>query len=421
MFEAPATIQRSYRIRVYPNAGQRAQLARWFGAARWTWNHALERRSKAYRRRGESVTGTDISRAITALKRTRRYGWLREVPGTVLVQKLRDQDRAFSNFFAGRAKYPRFRKRANAQSIRLQLDQRAVGRQRRWEGGAVEIPGLGALKYRGDRHPHQYPKMATVRRDAAGRYFVTVMVEEAPAPPPAAENTVGIDLGLKDLAVLSTGETIANPRHLARKQRRLKREQRKLSRRQKGSGRWHAQRRRVARLHARVCDTRDDHLHKVTRRLVDENQVLCVESLNVGGLARSPLAGSVQDAAWGELLRQLTYKAQWAGRTVVTVDRFAATTQTCSSCGTLTGPSGQAGLRVRRWCCDHCGTTHDRDHNAAINIRELGIAQLLPGGSGEVTRVESGGDSCGAAAAVPDDEARTGQGASVRADRGDAP
>lgn len=421
MSEAPATIQRNYRIRVYPTAGQRAHLARWFGAARWVWNHALERRSKAYRRRGESVTGTDVSRAITDLKKTRRYHWLGEIPASVVTQKLRDQDRAFANFFAGRARYPRFRKRANAQSVRLQLDQRSAARRARWEGGSVEIPGLGALKYRGGRHPQQYPKMATVRCDASGRYFVTVMIEEAPAPRPAAERSIGIDLGLKDLAVLSSGEAIANPRHLQRKQRRLRREQRKLSRRQKGSGRWHAQRQRVACLHARVRDTREDYLHKVTRRLVDENQVLCVEALNVGGLSRSPLAGSVQDAAWGELLRQLTYKAEWAGRTVVAVDRFAATTRTCSGCGALTGPAGPSGLKVRQWRCDACGAAHDRDHNAAINIRELGIAQLLPGGTGEVTRAESGGGSCGSAAAVPDDEARTGQGASVRTDRGDAP
>ncbi len=420
MSEVPATIQRSYRIRVYPTAAQRAQLARWFGAARWVWNHALERRSKAYRRRGETVTGTDVSRAITALKRTRRYRWLNEIPASVLVQKLRDQDRAFANFFARRAKYPRFRKRSNGQSVRLQLDQRQVARRARWEAGTVDIPGLGPLKYRGGRHPCQYPKMATVRRDAAGRYFVTVMVEETPTPRPAAERTLGIDLGLKDLAVLSTGEAIANPRHLQRKQRRLKREQRKLSRRQKGSRRWHAQRRRVARLHARVRDTRDDYLHKVTRHLVDENQVLCVESLDVGGLARSPLAGSVQDAAWGELLRQLTYKAEWAGRTVVAVNRYAPTTQACSGCGAVTGPTGPSGLRVRQWCCDACGAVHNRDHNAAINIRELGIAQFLPGGTGEVTRAESGGGSCGAAAAVPDDEARTGQGALARTNRGDA-
>lgn len=421
MNEGTATIPRSYRIRVYPTTAQRTQLARWFGAARWTWNHALERRSKAYRRRGETVSGTDVSRAITALKRTRRYGWLAEIPSSVVVQKLRDQDRAFANFFAGRARYPRFRRRANAQSVRLQLDQREVARRRRWEAGAVEIPGLGPLKYRGGRHPQQYPKMATVRRDAAGRYFVTVMVEETPAPPPEAEHTVGIDLGLKELAVLSSGDAIANPRHLKRRQRRLKREQRKLSRRQKGSGRWHTQRRRVARLYGRVSDTRDDHLHKVTRRLVDENQVLCVESLNVGGLARSPLAGSVQDAAWGELLRQLAYKAQWAGRTVVTVDRYAATTQACSRCGARTGPSGSKGLGVRHWRCSACGAVHDRDHNAAVNIRNLGVAQLLPAGSGEVTRVESGGCSCGLAAAVPDAEARTRQAEFARIKRaGDA-
>ncbi len=405
----------SYTVRLYPSAGQRRELARWFGVARWVWNHALERRSKAYRRRGERMTGTDVSRAITALKKTRRYRWLAEVPGTVLVQKLRDQDRAFTNFFAGRARYPRFRKRANAQSVRLQLDQRQIARRRRWEGGAIDVPGLGQLRFRAGRHPHAYPKMVTIRQAADGSYHATFMVEctIAPRPEPVRE-AVGVDLGLKDLAVLSTGETVTNPRHVRQAERRRWRAQRALSRKQQGSNRWHAQRRRLARAHARVRNARTDHLHKLTRRLIDENQVIAVEDLDVKALARTSLARSVHDAAWRELVRQLTYKADWAGRTVVTVDRFAPTTQTCSACAAQTGPSGAVELGVRQWRCDACGAVHDRDYNAAINIRELGMAQLLPAGSGDVRRVEAGDCSRGDVPAVPAGEARTRQAASAR-------
>lgn len=397
MTQAPTTIQRTYKLRVYPDGAQRAQraqrarLARWFGAERWVWNHGLERRSKAYRRRGESVSGTDVSRAVTGLKKTRRYGWLRAIPSSVLTQKLRDQDAAFGAFFAGRARYPRFKKRGGPEAVRLQIDQRQRKPRAAWECGEVFVPGLGALKSRHGAHPGQAPKMVTIRRDAAGRYFVTAMVEEAPWQRPAPRHaSVGIDLGLKDLAVLSTGERIPNPRHLRRRQRRLKRAQRALARKQRGSNRWRRQRARVARLHAQVTDTRADALHKLTRRLVDETQVLCVESLNVRGLARSKLAGSVHDAAWGELLRQLTYKAAWAGREVIAVAPYTPTTRTCSACGAVTGPSGMAGLRVRHWSCTDCGCGHDRDINAAVNIRALGMTQCLPGGAGDVMRVEDG-------------------------------
>lgn len=212
MTEQPKTIRRTYRMRVYPTAAQQEQLAPWFGAACWVWNHSLERRSKAYRCRGESVSGVDVSRALTKLKRTRRYGWLAEVPSALLQQKLRDQDCAFANFFAGRTEYPKFRKRGHSEAVRLTLDHRHRGRIRRWESGEVDVPELGVLAYRGRWHPGQAPKMVTVRRDSAGRHFVTASVEEAAQTAPATTRIVGIDLGLKGIAVLSTGEKVDNPR-----------------------------------------------------------------------------------------------------------------------------------------------------------------------------------------------------------------
>ncbi|MEF8834258.1 MAG: transposase [Halofilum sp. (in: g-proteobacteria)] len=410
----------TYTARLYPTAAQRAILVRWFGAARWIWNHALERRSKACRRRGERVSGSDVSRAITALKQTTRYGWLGEVPSTVLVQKLRDRDWAFRNFFEGRARYPRFRRRANGQAVRLQLDQRQVRRRQRWEAGAIAVPGLGELRFRAGRHPQAFPKMTTIRQAADGSYHASFTVEREITPRAApVRDAVGVGVGLKDRAVLSSGDAVTNPRHVRRAEPRRRRAQRALSRKQNGSNRWHAQRRRLARANARVCNRRNDHLHKLTRLIVDENQVIAVEDLGVRALARTSLASSVHDAAWGELLRQLRYKADWAGRTFVAVDRYAPTTQVCSGCGAQTGPSGRDGLNVRQWRCDACGAHHDRDENAAINIRELGMAQLLPAGSGEVRRVEAGGCSRGDAAAVPAGEARARQADSARTDRAD--
>ena len=387
MSNAPGTIQRTYRMRVYPTSAQQATLARWFGAARWAWNHSLERRTKAYRRRGESVSGVDVSRALSGLKGTNRYSWLAEIPATVITQKLRDQDRSFVNFFAGRACHPQFKKRGHNESVRLQVDRRQARRCARWAGGEIDVPGLGVLRYRGNWHPRQAPKMVTVRRDAAGRYFVTAMVEEPAPAAPKASGIVGIDLGLKDLAVLSTGEKIPNPRLLRRARHLLKRAQRRLARARKGSKRRQELRRRVAKLHAHVRDTRNDYLHKLTRWLVDENQVIAVEDLCIRGLARSKLAASVHDVAWGELLRQLDYKAAWAGRTVMSIGRFEPSTRRCSACGEL---AEKFGLNVRAWQCAGCEAELDRDINAAVNIRNLGLAQLVPGGTGELMRVEDG-------------------------------
>ena len=418
------TVQRAYKYRFYPTAEQRAKLDVYFGHARWVWNHALGFRTKAYRRRGESVTGVDYSRLLTVLKRTRRYGWLADAPATVLTQKLRDQDRAFRNFFEGRAKYPKYRKRRAAQSVRLQMDQRQIHRHFDAIEQRFVIQGLGQVALRWSHRPHcpdctnapgcpacPMPKMVTVRRDAAGRYFVSFAVDEprrayAQAPRPI----VGVDLGLKDLLVDSAGGVVKPYRALARRQAQLRRASRTLSRRKRRSGRWHAQRRRVGKLHAQVADARANFLHHVSRRLVNENQVIVTETLNVRGMARNRrLARAIADAGWGELVRQIGYKAEWAGRTHIAVDRWFPSTKRCSGCHAT-----QDGLTLadRQWRCDACGAHHDRDLNAAKNLAQEGLRLLderRPGGA-RLLRVE--GDTSGTVPARPvsspaSDETRT--------------
>ncbi|MDT0618588.1 transposase [Salinisphaera sp. P385] len=365
---SPRLIQRSYKFRCYPTPAQQRALACHFGAARWVWNFGLNARGKAWRRRTESRSGVGISRLLTILKRTHRYAWLKATPATVLTQALRDQDRAFSNFFAGRARYPRFKKRGHAQAIRFQLDQRQV--HRAYRPGYLKLPALGEIKLRWSRTPGGIPKMVTLRRTATGKYFVTFMCEEAaPGVAPAAHAAVGIDLGLRDLVVTSRGDRALAPRHYREDRRRLKRQQRTLARKRKGSARWHRQRRKVAAIHERIANRRTDTLHQLTRRLIDDNQVIGVEDLNVRGmLSNHHLALSIADAAWTELRRQLTYKAAWGGREVVVIDRWAPTSKTCSGCGhRMTAMP----LSTRHWACLACGATHDRDVNAAINIQRL--------------------------------------------------
>lgn len=357
-------IQRSYQFRFYPTPVQTMLLAQFFGAARWVWNTALAWRSAAYKLDGERVTGVDFSRELTWLKRLEPFAWLAAVPATVLVQTLRDQDRAFANFFAKRARCPRFKRRSHGASIRFQLDQRVVMNAYR-AGSLLKLPGLGALDVRWSRVPGGVPKMVTVRRDACGRYFVAFMVEEAIAQAAPSTKSVGVDVGLKDVIVTSDGEKSGNPRNLRRYLRRLKRAQRRLSRKRKGSNRWHRQRKRVARIHARINGARQDFLHKQTTGLIRNHGVIAIEDLNVKGLARTRLAKSMNDAALGELRRQLEYKCQWHGRVLLIADRFAPTSKTCSSCGTV---QAEMPLRIRDWTCPDCGAVHDRDVNAAVNV-----------------------------------------------------
>lgn len=233
-------IQRSHQFRFYPTEAQAKTLGQCFGAARWVWNTALAWRSAAYKSDGEHVTGVDFSRELTWLKTLEPYAWLRDVPATVFAQTLRDQDRAFANFFAKRARYPRFKKRRAAASIRYQIDQRIVMNVYR-AGDMLKLPGLGALDIRWSRVPGGAPKMVTVRVDACGRWFVSFMVEEHIEPLPASASGVGVDLGVNDIVTTSDGRKSGNPRHLKRYRRRLKLAQRRLSRKRKGSNRWRKQ------------------------------------------------------------------------------------------------------------------------------------------------------------------------------------
>src|ERR1700694_754357 len=240
------TVTRSYRIRAYPNGAQRRLLDRWFGAVRWLWNTALAIRSEAYRECGLDLTGNDISRWLTQWKRTEGHEWLRQVPATCLTQCLRDQDAAFRNFFAGRARYPRFKRKSTSGSLRFQ----GVGAA--WARGVATLPKLGALKLAESLPVVERPDLVTLSRDAAGRYHVSFCAQVQTSLLPITHRVVGIDLGLKDPATLSTGEKIPNPKRYRARLRYLRQQQRCLARRQKGSRRREKQRLRVARAHARA-------------------------------------------------------------------------------------------------------------------------------------------------------------------------
>jgi putative transposase len=374
---------RSYRIRAYPNGAQRRLLDRWIGAARWLWNTALEIRSEAYRELGLTLTGNDISRWLTRWKRTPGHEWLAEVSRDCLTQCLRDQDASFHNFFVGLARYPRFKRKSAAGSLRFQ----GVGTV--WVRGRLSLPKIGALKLAEALPNVDRPKLVTLSRDAAGRYHVSFCAQVDASLLPITQRVVGADLGLVHLATLSSGEKIPNPKRLHARLRYLRQQQRCLARREQDSRRREKQRLRVARAHARVRQARQSALHALTTRLVREFDVICIEDLNVKALARGLHARAIHDAAFSEVRRQLAYKSDWYGKILVEVDRWYPSSKTCSRCQRTID---ELRLDQRQWRCPGCGALHDRDVNAARNLLAEGLRQLA-GRDDRDLRVDAG-DAC---------------------------
>jgi putative transposase len=311
---------------------------------------------------------------ITEAKRTVERSWLGEVSAVVLQQSLRDAESAYRNFFASlkgtrkgpKVGAPRFKTRKDKrQSIRFTANAR-------WNitrNGRLNLPKIGAVKVWSRTLP-TIPTSVTVIKDAAGRYFASFVIDTDVAADaarmPETDRTIGIDLGLTPFAVLSDGTKIDSPRFLRRAEKKLKKAQRELSRRQKGSKNREKARLQVARAHAKVTDARREFHHQLSTKLISENQGIAVEDLSVAGLARTKLAKSVHDAGWSSFLSMLAYKAERYGRTLVKIGRFEPTSQTCSTCGAKDGPKP---LNVREWTCTACGTVHDPDTNAAINVK----------------------------------------------------
>ena len=394
------TVTRSYRIRAYTSGAQRRLLDQWFGAARWLWNTALAIRTEAYRECALTLTGIDVSRWLTQWKTTPGHEWLAQIPATSLTRCLRDQDAAFRNFFARRARYPQFKGKSSSGSLRFQ----DVGAA--WARGVVRLPKLGALKLAESLPKVKRPDQVTLSRDAAGRYHVSFCAQVETSLLPITHRLVGVDLGLKDLATLSTGEKIVNPKRYHARLRYLRQQQRCLARGEKGSRRREKQRLRVALAHARVRQERQSALHALTTRLVRDFDLICIEDLNVKGLGRGIHARAIHDVAFSEVRRQLAYKSDWYGKILVEVDRWYPSSKTCSACRHMLD---ELRLDERQWKCPKCGTLHDRDVNAARNLLAEGLHQLA-GRDDRDLRVDAG-DACPEEILeqVLADEARSGQ------------
>ena len=366
--------KRAYQYRCYPTPSQRQTLARTFGCARFVYNWALRLRRDAYRQRGEHVYYRDTSAALTRLKQDPDYGWLNEVSCVPPQQALRHLDKAFTNFFEGRAKYPIFKKKHGHQSAEYTTSAFT------WDGPILSLAKMTEplpIRWSRPLPKDARPSTITLTKDPVGRYFVSFLVEEDIQPLPTTQQTVGIDLGLEDVVTLSTGEKTGNEHFFTKDEKRLATLQRRHAKKQKRSKNREKARRKVAKLHARIADRRRDFQHKLTTRLVHENQVICVESLAVKNMLQNHcLAKAISDVGWGELVRQLQYKAAWYGRSVVTIDQWYPSSKRCSVCGHLLD---SLDLDVRQWTCPECGTVHDRDTNAALNIKAEGLSVFACG------------------------------------------
>ena len=359
------------KIRIYPNAVQADKLAKAFGCARWYWNNSLAETQKVYQETGKGLGQYQLNARLPQLKS--EIEWLGETHSQVLQSVSLHLSRAFVNFFERRAKYPQFKSKHRKQSIQYPQGVKVV------DACKVYLPKIGHVKAIVHRELAGSIKTVTVSKDPSGKYFASILCENLVAMPDISLNgkILGIDVGLTDLAVTSDGSKFANPKHVLKAQKNLAKKQQHLSRKAKGSNTRNKARLLVAKAHERVANTRQDYLHKLSTRLVNENQVIAVEDLHVKGMMKNHnLARAIGDAGWGAFTSMLKYKTARQGKGYIEVNRFFASSKTCSCC---MHAQAKMPLDVRMWTCDQCGAKHDRDINAAINIRDEAQRMIAAG------------------------------------------
>ena len=361
-------VEKAYKFGFYPTPEQESLLRRTLGSVRLVYNKALAARTQAWHERQERVGYKQTSAMLTNWKKQEDLDFLTEVSSVPLQQGLRHLQAAFTNFFGGRAKYPNFKKKRNGGSA--EFTKSAF----KWKDGQVYLAKCAEpLPIRWSRQLPQncVPSTITVKLDPSGRWSISLRVNDTRDLRLNPTNKqVGIDLGITSLLTTSDGEKFANPKNHYKLHKKLRLAQKSLSRKTKGSNNYHKARIKVARIHAKIKDSREDYTHKLTTQLIRENQTIVVEDLAVKNMVKNhKLARAISDANWGELVRQLEYKADWYGRELIKIDRYFPSSKRCSSCGYIVE---KLPLNIREWDCPECAAHHDRDINASINILRMG-------------------------------------------------
>jgi putative transposase len=369
-------MEKAYKFRIYPTDAQAGLMRKTFGCCRYVYNHYLAERQSAYKSTGKTLGYAACNKDMTALKK--RHPWMREADSTALQSSLRHLDDAYGNFFR-RAKsgekpgYPKYKRKFD---LRQSYTSVAVGKNIELSAKAVKLPKLGWVKCKVSKRAEGRILSATVSRSPSGKHYVSVLCTGVVAEQlPKTGKTVGVDLGITAYAAVSDGRKFENYRHFRKSEKRLARRQRALSRKSIGSKNYAKAKRKVALLHEKIANQRNDALHKLSAQIVREYDVIAVETLDIKGMMQTRwLAKSIGDAAWGEFVRQLGYKSQWYGKQFVRVDKAYPSSQLCSSCGHLEPKLKD--LSIREWVCPACGKRHDRDINAAVNILGEGLRIL---------------------------------------------
>lgn len=365
-------VYRAYKLRLYPNKKQTILINKTFGCKIFVYNHFLHLRSQMYKEEKKSLSFAQCCKQLTSLKR--EIEWLREPDKWALQNALRDLDKAYKNFFKHSKNHPKEkRKRDRFQSYRTTRSQNNI----EFLGDKVKLPKLGKVKCKGYDEIKGKIVNATISRTPSGKYYVSICCGEVDIQPlPKTNSQVGIDLGVKEFAITSNGEKHENPKYLEKSLKKLAKLQRSLARKEKDGSNWEKNRVKVARLHEKITNQRKDYLHKLSKKFVEEHDVICLETLRSSNMMKTKsMARSIASVSWYEFTRQLTYKAEWYGKDVFKIDAFYASSQTCSMCGYKN--SEVKNLAVRDWVCPECKSIHDRDINAAKNILNEGLKQLV--------------------------------------------
>ena len=364
---------KAYKYRIYPNKKQKILIQKTFGCCRFVYNQTLAYRKTMYESLKKSMSKISCNNYVNQVLKI-EYEWLKEVDKFALSNSVYNMDSAYQKFFKEHTGYPKFKsKRNNKKSYSTNYTNNNI--EVSFDTNRIKLPKLKWIKAVLHRKFTGKIKSATVSQTPSGKYFVSVLVEKESTPLPSTGAMVGIDLGIKDLLITSDGEKFDNIRTTQKYENKLAREQRKLSHKVKGSSNYNKQRIKVARIYERIRNTRLDNLHKISHKLISENQVIVSEDLSISNMLQNHnLARLISDCGWYELIRQLTYKASWNNRKYIKIDRFVPSSQMCSVCGYIN--SDTKDLSVREWICPECGTVHDRDINAAINILNEGLRLL---------------------------------------------